>query len=365
MRIGRPLSLFVLAGAAAAAPASAQVLFTVNDPGPSGLSQRFVYERVSGGTTIAGGGPGMGLFSNMDQLDDFGGVVPDGPDISSLQFIICFSVDRVSAGTPAPAFRALPPFNVFDQAQKRQQAADLYGTTEAFGRFAGRLPAGGGPSMGLFNNVLLRNQSPTYFVDKDFGLLPNADPSVSLPPGVPQDDVDGHAMRNPGGSLPKSYYTLSRTSPSLTLLGGSSGADIFFDTDIASPGSESLYADFERLGLLQQDDIDGLTLYDDNGDGRFNSTDQVFFSLTRNSPSLALLGAGPADILTVRASVGVVQIFEIAANLGLKPNDNIDGLKFDPLLYDSAQRTLESKLPAPATLIPLGVGALAPRDRRR
>ncbi|MCC6675899.1 MAG: hypothetical protein IT436_02030 [Phycisphaerales bacterium] len=348
-----------------AGPAHAQVLFTVNDPGPSALSPRFVYERGLGGPILVGGGPGMGLFSNMDQLDDFGAVVPDGPEISSLQFIICFSVDRLSAGTPAPGIRALPPFNVFDQAQKRQQAADLFGTTEAFNRLTGRLPSVGGPSMGLFNNILLRNQSPTYFGDKDFSLLPNADPTVALPPGVPIDDVDGHAMRDPGGGLPKSYYSLSSTSPSLTLLGGTSGADIFFDTDITTPGSEDLFADFERLGLVQQDDIDGLTVYDDNGDGRFNGTDQIFFSLTRNSPSLGLLGAGPADILTVRAGIGFPQIFEFATNLGLLPSDNIDGLKFDPLLFDSAERTLESKLPVPATLIPMGLSALAPRDRRR
>lgn len=364
MGCGRSLSLVFVLGAAvgAAGPAQAQVLFTVNDPGPSALSPRFVYEPSDGGPVLVGGGPGMGLFSPMDQLDDFGGVVPEGPEISSLQFIICFSVDRLSSGKPAPPFRALPPFNVFDQSQKRQQAGDLFGTTEAYGRMAGRLP---GASMGLFNNVLLRNQSPTYFGDKDFSLLPNADPTVALPPGVPIDDVDGHAMRDPGGGLPRSYYSLSGASPSLTLLGGSSGADIFFDTNIANPGSEDLFADFDRLGLVQQDDIDGLTVYDDNGDGQFNGTDQIFFSLTRNSPSLGLLGAGPADILTVRASIGIPQIFEFATNLGLLPTDNIDGLKFDPLLFDSAELTLESKLPVPATVIPLGLSLLAPRERRR
>lgn len=354
----------VLVGLLAASSAQAQVLFTVRDQGPSFLESRFVYERTGGGPALVGGGPGMGLFSPFDQLDDFGAVVPEGPEISTLQFIICFSVDRLSNGVPPPGIRVLPPFNVFDQAQKRQAAGDLFGTTEAYHRMTGRLPSVGGPSMGLFNNVLLRNQSPTYFGDKDFSLLPNADPTVTVPFGVPIDDVDGHAMRDPGGALPKSYYTLSSMSPSLTLLGGTSGADIFFDIDITSPGSEDLFADFERLGLLQQDDIDGLTVYDDNADGVYNATDQIFFSLTPDSPTLGLLGAGPADILTARAGVPAVQIFEFATNLGLLPTDNIDGLKFDPLLFDSAERTLESKLPVPATVAPLGFGLFV-RERRR
>lgn len=368
MSFGRPLLFLSIAGAAlaaAAVPAHAQILFSVKDPGPSGLGARFVYERTPGGPLQVGGGPGMGLFSSMDQLDDFGAVVADGPEISSLQFIVCFSVDRLAVGTPPPGIRLLPPFSVFDQSQRRQQAGDVFGSTEAYGRFAGRLPSGGGPSMGLFNNVLLRNQSPTYFGDKDFSLLPNADPSVALPPGTPIDDVDGSAMRDPGGALPKTYYTLGTGSPSLTLLGGMSGADIFFDTDIANPGSEDLFADFERLGLLLQDDIDGLTVYDDNSDGRFNATDQIFFSLTRNSPSLGLLGAGPGDILTVRAGIGIPELFEFGANLGLLPTDNIDSLKFDPLLFDSAELTLQSKLPVPATIAPLALGIFTLRHRRR
>lgn len=364
MRSRCAIAVMVMAGAAA--PAAGQVLFGVRDSGPSGLSPRFVYERVPGSfPVIVGGGPGMGLFSTFDQLDDFGAVVPPGPEISSLEFIICFSVDRISAGTSPPAIRTLPPFAVYDQALKRQVPGDLFGSTEAFHRFTGRLPAVGGPSMGLFYNVLLRNQSAPYFGDRDFGLLPLADPAATLPAGTQADELDGHAVRGPGGGLPRVYFTLSRTSPSLTVLGGQSGSDIFYDPNITVFGSESVFASFEQLGLLQQDDIDGLTVYDDNGDGHFNGLDQAFFSLTRDSPSLAILGAGPADVLVVRASVGVPQIFEVAAKLGLKPGDNIDVLKLDPLLFDSAEKTLEYKLRWPPQNDPLEPARLAPRDRRR
>lgn len=360
MNSARSRWLAAVAGSAVAAGgAHAQVLFSISDAGPSGLGPRFVYERTPSGPVLVGGGPGMRLMSPMDQLDDFGGVVPPGPEISSLQFIICFSVDRMSNGTPAPPFRVLPPFNVFDQAQKRQQAGDVYGSTEAYGRSAGRLPTA---SMGLFNNMLLRNQSAEYFGDKDFGLLPVADPAVFLPPGTPIDDVDGHAMRGPGGGLPRTYFTISTGSPSLSLLGGTSGADIFYDTNITLAGGESLFASFDQLGLFRLDDIDGLAVYDDNGDGHFNGTDQVFFSLKRGSPTLFQIGASAADILTSRAGIGVVQVFEVAENLGLLPSDDIDSLKLDPLLFNSAERTLEYKLRWPPQNEPLGAAKLAPRD---
>lgn len=348
-----------------AAGAEAQVLFGVRDQTPSGLDPRLVYEVTGGGPVPVGGGAGMGMLSPLDQLDDFGGVVPPPlVDISAFTFVMCFSVDRLAAGVPPPPIRALPPFNVFDQSQRGQQAADIYGTTEAFHRYTGRL--GDPPGLGTFNNVLLRNQSAPYFVDKDFGLLPAGGPTISFPSGTPQDDVDGHAMRDSSGQLPKSYFTLSSTSPSLSSLGGTSGADIFFDTNITSPGSESVFAHFEQLGLIRADDIDGLAVYDDNLDGQFDSTDQVLFSLTPNSPTLAFIGAGPADILSFRADLPGLTIFETAMNLGLRPTDNIDALKLDPLLNDSVLDTLTAKLPAPSTAVTMVVSlGLAGARRRR
>lgn len=354
---------------ALAPSARGQVLFSVRAAGPSALNPRLVYERTGSGTpAVVGGGPGMGMLSPMDQLDDFGGVIPpDELDISALRFIVCFSVDPITVGEPPPPFRSgpLPPFNVFDQAQKRQQPGDLFGSTEAYHRLTGRLPSGpGAPGMGLFNNVLLRNQSKNYFGDKDFDLRPVVDPTVTVPVGTPLDDVDGSAMRDSSGALPKAYYTLSSSSPSLSLLGGASGADIFFDFNITNPGSESVFARFEQIGLRQGDDIDGLSVCDDNLNGVFDGNDQVLFSLKRGSPTLGTLGASAADIFSFRVG-GTLQIFETATNLGLLPGDNIDTLKLDPLIDNSAMATLSAKLPPPASALPLGVGLGGLGGRRR
>lgn len=353
---------------AIAASANGQVLFSVRDQGPSSLNPRLIYERTGTGTpAVVGGGPGMGMLSPMDQLDDFGGVIPpDELDISALRFIVCFSVDPITVGEPPPPFRVpLPPHNVFDQAQKRQQPGDLFGSTEAYHRITGRLPSGpGAPGMGLFNNVLLRNQSKNYFGDKDFDLKPVVDPTVTVPVGTPLDDVDGSAMRDGSGALPKAYYTLSSTSPSLSLLGGASGSDIFFDFNITAPGSESVFARFEQIGLRVGDDIDGLSVCDDNLNGVFDGTDQVLFSLKRGSPTLSTLGASAADIFSFRAG-GTLQIFETATNLGLRPGDNIDTLKMDPLIDNSALATLMAKLPPPASAAPLGIGFATLGGRRR
>src|SRR5262245_61759076 len=91
---------------ALAGSAHAQVLFSVRDFGPSGLDQRLVYERTGSGPNIVGGGLGMGMLSPIDQLDDFGGVIPpDVFDISAIRAILCFSVDRTTDGVPPFPFR--------------------------------------------------------------------------------------------------------------------------------------------------------------------------------------------------------------------------------------------------------------------
>src|SRR5262249_25221092 len=149
-------------------------------------------------------------------------------------------------------------------------------------------------SMGRHNNVLSRNQSPSYFGNLDYGLQPIADPTVTVPVGTPQDNLYGRENTNSNGSIPRVYFTVSRNSPSRFTLPGKSvpsGANIVFDPNIAVGGNERLFAFAQQLGLTQQDDIDGLALWDDNDDGVFNGTDEVLFSLTRDSPTLRNLGA--------------------------------------------------------------------------
>jgi hypothetical protein len=219
---------------------------------------------------------------------------------------------------------------VFDQgaAGNQQAAGDAFVSTEAFSR-AGII-AGFPPSPGLFNNALVINQSPSYV--KDFELLPVASPGVPLL-AVPLDDVVG------GGPVPTSlltdlYFTLDAASPALTgaYAGFStpSGADIFFDPTpddlLGVAGDETLFASAIALGLLTGDEIDGLVVFDDDDDGVFGGTDQVLFSLAAGSPTLILLGASPADVLSITFG-GVIGVYATATEFGLDVDDELNMLE--------------------------------------
>jgi hypothetical protein len=85
-----------------------------------------------------------------------------------------------------------------------------------------------------------------------------------------------------------------------------------------------------EIGLLAPtpppiDDLDALELVY----SPFQPTSQNFFySLTLGSPTLAALGASPADILT---TVGGMPVIAAAFSLspGLLPGDDVDGLAID------------------------------------
>ncbi|MFH1109777.1 MAG: hypothetical protein V1790_11360 [Planctomycetota bacterium] len=103
---------------------------------------------------------------------------------------------------------------------------------------------------------------------------------------------------------------------------------------VAPPSPPGLFASALDLGLRQGDDIDGLVVFDTNADGIFNGTDQVIFSLTRNSPSLATLpgastaGAG-ADVFRMAPDLQEPVLLASAASLGLgHEQDDIDALDF-------------------------------------
>ncbi len=102
-----------------------------------------------------------------------------------------------------------------------------------------------------------------------------------------------------------------------------------FDT----PGPSPIYAAFFDLGLEWDDDIDGLVVFDTDGDGVFNGTDEILFSLAPDSPSLltipgaSAVGAA-ADIFVARPEQAPA-VFASAASLGLgHPDDNIDALDY-------------------------------------
>jgi hypothetical protein len=103
---------------------------------------------------------------------------------------------------------------------------------------------------------------------------------------------------------------------------------------VAPPASPGLFASFSDLGLQQDDDIDGLVVFDANGDGTFNGDDRVLFSLTASSPSLGTLpGASAmgaaADVFLVAPGRQTPTLFAGAFDLGLgHESDNIDALDF-------------------------------------
>ncbi|MCE7988284.1 MAG: hypothetical protein DYG89_44565 [Caldilinea sp. CFX5] len=110
------------------------------------------------------------------------------------------------------------------------------------------------------------------------------------------------------------YLTLAAASPSLALI-GAGAADILS----ASPDyGLLLWATASELGLGSGDRIDGLCL-NENGNGRFDSGDQLLFSLATGSPTLTTLGASAADL--VQAGPKVVTP---AALLGLAAGDELD-----------------------------------------
>ncbi len=321
-------------------------LFTVAPMGPGGHGSQLIF---SAGPVVEAGGPAMGLVPG-DDIDGF------SETVSLLEFRLLFSVDPLSEGG-SPEDPGPPP-NVTSEAALApgQVAGDIFSSTEFF------TPAGiviGPPSPGEFDNFKVLDQG-------DLGLPPGN--------GGSEDDVDGggKALVNPGdGSVivPSLYFTLEETSPSLATLPGStpSGADIFFDptpdfvTGIG--GDESLFASAANLGLLSDDDIDSLIMFDNDLDGVFTDGDQILFSLTRGSPSFtdvtsSLFGRNAADVFTVsfNARRGVPEVpgvFTVETSLGLlagaAPGDELNALL----------------VPEPSSLALLAFGGVTLLVRRR
>ena len=273
----------------------------------------------------------LGLGSIYDDLDALS--ASNAGFSAEDSFSLLFSVDRDTVGTmpPDPAMIAAGvPFNVFDQAIKGHAASDQFISIEVFLLSGGPKRAGGRGN----NNVETRNnydEGGTSF--------------SSLPPtrsqetgGGAQDNVNGTATLvgrcgRDGRVVVNVYFSLSATSPSLpNLCQPASGANVFFNAD---PGETptTLYARYSDLGLVQADDIDGLIVFDLNEDGSFNGSDQIVFSLTPSSPSLATIpGASStgaaSDVFAVYA-YGSPALFSAAGEVALGDvQDNADALDY-------------------------------------
>ncbi len=355
-----PAGLVVAAGQVAAQiTPPGQPTFSVNLGGPSELRADLIYINFDGPPTPIGGGGGIGAGLPGDDLDGYAAKPP------SEDFIVCVSVDPATVGKGGPfgLEGPLPPFNVFHQSQHNQHPGDAYLGSEGYNRLNGIY----GPpvSLGLNQNFLSINQSPFYFLN--FGLAPIGDPQVQFPKGTPADDVDG-VQRIEGTTIRDIYFSMSPESPSLPKIAGAganSGADLFFDPNPTKGGDEEFFASAEQLGLVQQDDIDGLAVYDLNGNGRFDGDDQVLFSLTRESPTLGALEVSPADILSITFGGQTPEPLVRFNQVGLLFSDDIDAFGLIGLIDNSVFNTIVAYTPAPGTVAVLLLGGAGAMRRRR
>ena len=154
----------------------------------------------------------------------------------------------------------------------------------------------------------------------------------AIPLGViePGSNVDGWDATPPFGppGFPGIYFTITAFDAGAhpVYAGfGFTGADIFFSPPVVGYSvAPALFATGASLGLGPGDDIDALAIIED-GSGGPSVADVVFFSLTPGSPSLAGLGASPADIL-VSSIGGVPGIAITAGTIGLLATDDVDAL---------------------------------------
>lgn len=296
-------------------------------------------------------GAGLGLGAPGDNLD---GLSHGNSGVGLADtFVLLFSVDRDTVGAVPPdgSISGTFPFNVQDQANRNQAAGDEYMGLSLFNRQGLAAPV-------IMNNTLVGNQGDVGGVDHE--LIPDVDPfqNIPAPRGESIDDLDAHFRLVEGQAV---YFTTANGSPSLP-----DGSTIVVDPDPTTGGTEQPYAFGSQIGLRDGDDIDGLIIFDD-GDDLFDPfADQIVFSLSRDSPSLGLLGVSAADVLTtVPGSPGVIQVLVPALALGLDPLlDNINSLDF--ALSDDIDQAIQdyaiSPMPSAAVLALVVLGV--PRRRR-
>lgn len=282
--------------------------------------------------------PGQNFGMGMPG-DDVDAISGPGSNIASADsFTVLISVDRESVGgvPPDPGLvQQGVPYNVQDQATKNQAAGDQCMSLDLFTRAGGPLPGSNGRAGD--NNTLLRNNYNEG--GSGFGGEPATSAAETASTrGVPvdQDNVDcmfGTRVptdpRGPADLLPF-YFSGTSDSPSI-----SSGANILYHgvTQEGGPPATRPYASFADLGLVQDDEINGMIVFDANGDEFFQPPDQVVFTLAPGSPSLLTIGspgkaASSADVFSVDAG-GDTAIFVTAAGLGLDASsDRIDAVDF-------------------------------------
>ena len=302
-------------------------------------------------------GPALGLNdSGNDELDALSS--GNGEMLPGYSFSLLFSMDRESAGAVpgnAELIELGVPYNAQDQVLRGHAAGDQFMSTLLFNLGGSRRASQSGRDI---NSALVRNNFDEG--GTDFGGRPPTtaedDAEDNGRADVDQDNVDATALFALDGSL-SVYYSLSELSPSLIDLSGAeppSGANVFYVFDPSARVRQTdLFATYYQLGLDVLDDVDALIVFDYDGNGTFNGTDEVLFSLSRCSPTLygpdgapgydgvdddgangvddceGETGLGddlsPADVFHFDFE-GILSTFASSAELGLLGQDNVDAL---------------------------------------
>ena len=305
---------------AAALPASAGVSIDRASPSIGGcgfaVSPAQVFNLVppGGGCDVAGVGPvlevmppAMGLVP-MDNID---GLSANTLTPENLSYYLVFSGNRPSTGM------AGTPYSL--EAGNNQAASDLWRTLITSASPAAVMAACA-PVAIVPPHFLHRNQT-------GFNLSRTAAPGVAVMP--PQDNIDAVEMDVldfTGDDVHDVdvYFSLDAASPSLV----ASGADIYF-----SPAASGFFVPFSfpaAIGLVGMDNLDSLVMWDRVNLGVADAgVDFALFSLAPGSPTLAMLGASPADIFVTNFAGGFC-LFAPAGALGLIGADNVDGLDVLP-----------------------------------
>lgn len=288
--------------------------------------------------TVVVAGTALGFSSPNDELDGLS-AANQGLGLTD-SFVIMFSVDRATQGNAAPEpvnVAAAVPYNVQDQAAKGQAAGDLFMSAALFDR-AGLIP--NQLAAVMQNNVLTINNYDEGGTD----YAANPETSAAQSSADPQDNVTSStplptALGRAAGGVVRVYYSATAASPSLLILSAPqmpSGANIFFHPDPSDPVlMPSVFATFQQLGLVPQDDINAMIVIDADNNGQFDGNDQVIYSLTAESPSLEFIPGtdpltGRADLFSSSPGMGA-RLYASAADLGLGAmSDNIDALMFLP-----------------------------------
>jgi hypothetical protein len=133
------------------------------------------------------------------------------------------------------------------------------------------------------------------------------------------------------------YLTLAAASPSLATVDAGAADILSADPDYGL----LVWASAADLGLSNGDSIDAICL-NENGDGLFDSGDQLLFSLSAGSPTLTRLSASAAALFAAGP-----QIVTTAAVLGLAASDDLDAAlcTADYAVFDAS--------PAPKLYLPM------------